>query len=297
MQPTSLLDTLSGPLTFELTQRALLGATLVSIACGVLGVLVLLRGQAFIGDALSHCVVPGVVVATMTHASQELWGAGAAILSAWGMATLVRRRVLESDPAIAVVFTGTFALGLAVISSTRSYMADLTDILFGAILAVSATDLALSGVAASVVVVAVVVLYWPLVLTSFDPVAAEGQGLPVGRLDLIFYGLLALAIVAGMIAVGTALVIGLLIVPAATARLFSRRVGVQMALSALVGCLASWIGLYVSYFFPIASGGAIILAAGGIFATALLATGGRGLAARRVRSHPAGNPIPTAGGS
>src|SRR5438105_1786641 len=99
---TDLLEMLMGPLEFELTQRALLGATLVSIACGVLGVLVVLRGQSFISDALSHCVVPGVVVATLTHASQELWGAGAAVLSAWGMAMLVRRRVLASDPAIAV---------------------------------------------------------------------------------------------------------------------------------------------------------------------------------------------------
>src|SRR4051794_16089367 len=116
MEPTSLLDRLMGPLGFELTQRALLGTTLVSIACGMLGVLVVLRGQSFITAAPSHGVVPGVVVATLTHASHELWGAAAAVAAAWGMALLVRRRVLASDPAIAVVFTGAFALGLAMIS-------------------------------------------------------------------------------------------------------------------------------------------------------------------------------------
>ena len=271
----NLLAFLAGPLQFELTQRAFVEASLVSIACGVLGVFVVLRGLAFVGDALSHCVVPGVVVAVLTQASRELWGGAAAMLSAWAIAVLTRRRVLASDPAIAVVFTGTFALGLALISGTRSYLNDLTEILFGAILAVSPTDLVISSVVAIVVLGAIVVLYWPLVLVSFDSVAARAQGLPVERLDIAFYGLLALAIVSGLIAVGTTLVTGLLIVPAATARLLVRRVAMQMVLSAAVGCLASWAGLYASYYLQIGAGGAIILAAALLFVMALLAAPAR----------------------
>ena len=262
---------LTGPLQYELTQRALLEATLVSVACGILGVFVVLRGLSFMSDALSHCVVPGVVVGVLTQASRELWGAVAAVSSAWAMALLMRRRMLTSDAAIAVVFTGTFALGLALISLTRNYLNDLTEILFGAILAVGPNDLLASGGVAAVVLVAVVLLYWPLVLVSFDPVAARSQGLPVDWLDVVFYGLLALALVSGMIAVGTTLVTGLLLVPAATARLLARRVVIQMILSALIGCLASWLGLYASYYFGVAAGGAIILAAALLFAVALLA--------------------------
>lgn len=263
---------LVGPLEFELTRRALMEATLVSMACGVLGVLVVLRGLSFISDALAHCVVPGVVIAFLTHTSQAAWAAGAALLSAWGMAALVRRGVLGSDPAIAVVFTGTFALGLALISGTRSYLNDLTEILFGAILAVGSTDLLVGGGVALVALAAVAALYWPLVLVSFDPVAARAQGLPVERLDLVFYGLLALAIVSGLIAVGSMLVTGLLIVPAATARLLAHRIATQMVLSALLGVLASWIGLYASYHVRIASGGAIVLTATLLFGLALLVT-------------------------
>ena len=197
--------------------------------------------------------------------------------------------MLGGDPPIAVVFTGMFALGLALISGTRSYLNDLTEILFGAILAVSPTDLILSSAVALIVLVAVGALYWPLVFVSFDPAAARAQGLPVERIDLAFYGLLSLAIVSGMIAVGTMLVTGLIIVPAVTARLLAHRVATQMALSALVGCLASWIGLYASYYSRLASGSGNVLAATLLFGVALLFVtlrqriGGPSLQAARLR--------------
>jgi ABC-type Mn2+/Zn2+ transport system permease subunit len=267
-------------------QRALLEGTLVSIACGVIGVLVVLRGLAFMGDALAHCVVPGVVVALIASASRELWGGLAAVLSAWAMAVLMRRQVLTSDAAIAIVFTGMFALGLAMISATRNYFDDLTEILFGAILAVGTTDLLVSGLATAIVVGVVAILYWPLLLVSFDPTAARSQGLPVERLDLAFFGLLSLTIVSAMVAVGTILVTGLLIIPAATARLIARRVSTQMILSALLGCIASWLGLYLSYYFRIAAGGAIILSAAGLFALALIVTSALRVSARALRRVP-----------
>jgi len=173
-----------------------------------------------------------------------------------------------------------FAVGLAMISATRNYLSDLTDILFGTVLAITPEDLLLSAVAATIVLATVLILYWPLVLTSFDRVAAEAQGLPVWRIDIVFYGLLALAIVSGMIAVGTVLVTGLLIVPATTARLLTNRVSAHMVVSAVIGVAACWVGLYASYYLPIASGGAIVLSAGMLFAAVLFVVGARATAIR-----------------
>src|SRR4030081_2245773 len=124
------------PLQFELTRRALLEMTLVGLACGALGVLVVPRGLSFIGDALGHCVVPGVVLAYLLHGPLELWGGVAALLSAWGMALLSRYASLGGDAAIAVVFTTMFAIGLGLISLSGSYLTDLTEILFGNVLSV-----------------------------------------------------------------------------------------------------------------------------------------------------------------
>ena len=275
-----LIDLLLAPLRFDLTRRALLEVTLVSLACGALGVLVVLRGLSFIGDALSHCVVPGVVIGYQTRGSLELWGAATAVLAAWAIAWLARRGRLGGDTAIAVVFSAMFALGLALISATGSYTNDLTEILFGNVLAVSALDLWISAATALAVLLALAVLYRPLVLASFDPNAARALGLSLGLLDLILYLLIALAIVSGAVAVGALLVTARLIVPAAAARLLARTVAGQMVTSAVLGCAAGWIGLYLSYYVRIASGGAVVLAAVALFALALALAPRSGLLAR-----------------
>lgn len=265
-----LVSFLAGPLTFDLTRRALLEVSLVGLACGTVGVLVVLRGLSFIGDALAHCVVPGVVLGYVTRGSIELWGGLAALLSAWAIALSVRGGWLGGDASIAVVYTAMFALGLALISGTGSYLNDLTEILFGNVLAVSEVDLILSSAAALVVLLAIGLLYRPLVLASFDPVGTRALGLPLRTLDLLLYGLIALAVVSGLAAVGSLLVTALLIVPAASARLLVRRVNQQMLISAALGALAGWIGLYVSYYLRVASGGAVVLAAVAIFGLALI---------------------------
>ena len=261
---------LTAPLTFDLTRRALIEVTLVGLACGALGALVVLRGLSFIGDALAHCVVPGVVVGHLTRGSLTLWGGLAALLSAWTIGFLVRRVRLGGDAAIAVVYTGMFALGLALISATGSYLNDLTEILFGNVLAVDEADLWASAAAALLVLLTLIVLYRPLVLASFDPTAARALGVPLGLLDAVLYGLIALAVVSGVVAVGSLLVTALLIVPAAAARLVARQVNTLMLLGALFGALAGWIGLYASYYVRVASGGAVVLAAAGIFGLCLL---------------------------
>jgi ABC-type Mn2+/Zn2+ transport system permease subunit len=262
----------------------------LGVACGTLGVLVVLRGLSFIGDALGHCVVPGVVAAHLLGAPMALWGGATALLSAWGIALLVRRLKLAGDPAIAIVFSGAFALGLAMISGTRSYYGDLTEILFGNVLAVGVRDITISTLMAAGVLLALVALYRPIVFASFDPVGARALGLPVERLDFVLYGLIAVAIVAGLTAVGTLLVTALLIVPAATARLLARTVVRQMVVSSALAVVAGWIGVYASYDLNVASGGAIVLASVGLFLLALIFSPRRGLLARRrpLASAPAG---------
>ena len=255
-----LVTLIAAPLQFELTRRALLEVTLVGLACGALGVLVVLRGLSFIGDALGHCVVPGVVLAHVLHGPLELWGGVAALLSAWAMALLGRYARSGGDVGIAVVFTTMFAVGLGMISLSRSYLTDLTEILFGNVLSLDLTDLAISAACAVLILVLLAVLFRPLVLVAFDPVAAAALGLPVGRLDLLLYALIALAIVSGAMAAGSLLVTALVVVPAATARLVTCSVRSQMLVAASLGCLAGWSGLYASYYWRLASGGAVVLA-------------------------------------
>ena len=262
---TSVIDVLVGPLQFDLTRRALLEVSVVGLACGALGVLVVLRGLSFIGDALGHCVVPGVVVAYLVRGPLEVWGGVAAIASSWLIAGVARSARLRGDAAIAVVFTTSFALGLALISSTRSYVTDLTEILFGNVLGVNPTDIALSTGAALVVLAALALLFRPLVLVAFDRTGATAMGLPVSALDLLLYALIALSIVSGAVAAGSLLVMALLIVPGACARLLARGVREQMLIASGLGCLSGWIGLYASYYLRLASGGAVVLAAVALF--------------------------------
>jgi manganese/iron transport system permease protein len=268
-----LLKLVAGPLQFELTLRALAELSLVSLTCGALGVLVVLRGLSFIGDALGHCVVPGVVVGYLLHSPIETWGLGAAVLSGAGIVALRSQTRLGGDTAIAIQFSASFALGLALISLSRSYLTDLTEILFGNVLSVTPIDLATSAGAALVILGVLFLLYRSLVLVAFDPTSARAVGLPVSRLDVMLYSLIGVAIVSGAVAAGSLLVTALLIVPAATARLLTRGVGSQMIVASVIGCAAGWIGLFASYYWRLASGGAVVLAAVAIFVLVLAWSG------------------------
>jgi ABC-type Mn2+/Zn2+ transport system permease subunit len=266
------VEFLSGPLSFELTRRALLEVTFVGCACGALGVLVMLRGLSFIGDGPSHTVIPGMVIGYLTRTSVELWGGSSALLSAWAMALFIRRGWLRGDASIAVVFTGAFALGLAIISSSGSYTVGLMGLLFGNILAVEPIDLTIGALAAACVIIVLAVLYRPLVLASFDPTITRALGLPIGLLDGMLYALIVLALVAGVTAMGSMLVTALLIVPPAASRLLGRQVWSQMIWSAGFAAVGGWIGVYTSYYTPVATGGAIVLSCVAIFILALLAS-------------------------
>ncbi|MEW5989196.1 MAG: metal ABC transporter permease, partial [Chloroflexota bacterium] len=201
------------PFRYSFMQTGLLAAVLVGLVCAVLGVYVVLRRMAFIGDALAHTVLPGLVVAYLNN--WNLFGGAviAGLLTALGIGWLSRRQEVREDTAIGILFTGMFALGILLISATRSFR-DLSHILFGNLLGITSSDLILIGVVAVVVLGALALFHKELELTSFDPTHAEVIGL---RPDTVRYGLLmllALTVVTGIQAVGVVLTSALLVTPA-----------------------------------------------------------------------------------
>lgn len=246
------------PLDYAFMRAGLLAALLVGLTCATLGVYVVLRQMAFIGDALAHTVLPGLVVAYLN--SWNLFGGAvvAGVLTALGIGWLSRRQEVREDTAIGILFTGMFALGILLISTVRSFR-DLSHILFGDVLGVTSADLALIAGVAVLVMLVLLLFHKELELTSFDPTHAQVIGL---RADIVRYGLLmllALTVVVGIQAVGVVLTNALLITPAATAALLTHRLPRMMAIAAVVAMLSGLVGLYVSYYFSVSSGAAIVL--------------------------------------
>ncbi|MBL8057775.1 MAG: metal ABC transporter permease [Anaerolineales bacterium] len=258
---------LTDPLRYSFMLTGLLAATLVGLTCAVLGVYVVLRRMAFIGDALAHTILPGVVAAYLAGWNLTLGALAAGLLTALGIGWFARRQALREDTAIGILFTGMFALGILLMSTVRSFR-DFSHILFGNILGVTAGDLWLMAGVTALVLAALWLFDKELELTSFDPTHAEAIGL---RADLIRYGLLgllALTVVTGIQVVGVVLTSALLITPAAAASLLTNRLPRMMALAAGVAVSAGILGLYVSYYFDVASGASIVLACTAFFGLA-----------------------------
>lgn len=223
--------------------------------------------MAFIGDALAHTILPGVVIAYLNGWSLLGGAVAAGLLTALGIGWLTRRDTVREDTAIGVVFTALFALGILLMSSVRSFR-DLSSILFGNILGVTGEDLIAIAAVAAVVLVALVLFHKELELTSFDPTHAAAIGL---RPDRLRYGLLVLlsfTVVAGVQAVGVLLTSALLITPAAAASLVTTRLPRMMAIAVAIALLSSLAGLYASYYFAVASGAAIVLTCAACFGVA-----------------------------
>jgi ABC-type Mn2+/Zn2+ transport system permease subunit len=269
------------PFTFEFMQRGLAAGLLVGIGCAVLGAFVVLRGMAFVGDALAHTVLPGVVIAFLLGVNLFVGALVAGVLTAIGIGWFSTEGQIEEDTAIGVMFSGLFALGIALLSRVQSYR-DLTHILFGNILGVTWLDLGITAAVAVLVLLAVWAFFKELVATSFDPGHATVIGLSPG---LVRYGLLimlALVVVSGIQTVGVVMVAALLVTPAATASLLTRRLPQMMGLAALLSVVAALVGLYASYYANIASGAAIVLTLTAFFVLAFLLAPRRGLLWRRI---------------
>ena len=254
-----MIEFLAAPFEFGFMQRALVGGVLVAAICALVGTYVVLRGLAFVGDALAHAAFPGVVIAYLLKGNIYLGATVFAVATALGIGLVSRRGRVSYDTAIGILFAGAFALGVLLMSTIQGYTVDLFSFLFGNVLGMSRRDLLLVGLLGALVVLIVVLLYKELLLMSFDPIVAEAMGYPVQALNYLLLGLIALTIVISIQAVGIILVVALLVTPSATAYLVTDRFFRMMLLGILLAVLAAVIGLYLSYYLNVASGAAIVL--------------------------------------
>ena len=274
------MDLILEPLGTTIFIRALVASALVGIVCAVVGTYVVLRGIAFIGDAIAHAGFPGVVAAYMIGIPFYLGAAVAAVSTALAIGWVTKRAGIRQDTAIGVLFAGTFALGVFLFSTIDGYVADLFSFLLGNVLAIGPEDLVALVVLGGGVVLVVALLWKELLYATFDPLGAAASGIPVDRLEYLFLALVALTIVVSLQAVGIILVVAMLITPAATAQLVTVRFTRLMLVAALVGVASSIAGLYLSYWLDVASGATIVLVQTATFLV-VLAFGPRGLLARR----------------
>lgn len=259
------MDALLDPLSFQFFQRALLASVLAGTVCAVIGCYVVLKGLAFIGDAVAHAAFPGVVVAYIVGAPYALGGGIAAFITAITIGWISRRSQLRVDTAIGVVFAGAFALGIFLYSTINGFVGDLFGFLVGNVLAIGTDDLIGLVVLGAIVLGIVAVLWKELLYATFDPLGAAASGLPVSGLEYLFLGLVALTIVISLQAVGIILVVAMLVTPAATAQLVTVRFVRMVLLATTIGALTSILGLYLSYWFDVASGATIVLVQTALF--------------------------------
>lgn len=263
------MNWLLAPLQFTFMQTGLLAALLVGVTCAVLGVYVVLRRMAFIGDALAHTALPGVVVAYLYGWNLFMGALAAGLLTALGIGWISRRATVREDTAIGVLFTAMFALGILMLSGMRSFR-DFTHILFGNILGVTRADLLLITAMCVLVLLVLALFHKELELASFDPLHAQVMGL---NPDLVRYGLLALLalmVVTGLKVAGVVLTSALLVTPAAAAAMLTNRLPRMMAIAALLAACSAVAGLYASYYFSVAAGSAIVLTCALLFGAAWL---------------------------
>jgi len=252
------------PLQYSFMRQALVASMLIGATCSLLGVYVVLRRMAFMGDAIAHTTLPGLVVAYLNQWNLFFGAIIAAIITALGIGWLSRREQLREDTAIGVLFSGMFALGIVLISTARSYR-DFSHMLFGNVLGVTTGDLAGIIVTGVVVVTCLLIFQKELMLTTVDPLHAQVIGLSSERMRYLLLILLALAVVTAIQAVGVVLTSALLVTPAATASLLTKRLNRMLILSVMFSTLSSVIGLYASYYLSVSSGGAIVLACTTLF--------------------------------
>lgn len=266
-----MLEALIEPLQYSFMQRSLVIAILVGIICAIIGSYLMVQRLALLGDAISHSVLPGLAIAFIIGADIFIGAFIAGVLSTVAIAFIRTRSPIKEDAAMGIVFSAFFALGITLITIVqKDNKIDLNHFLFGNILGVTAQDVRNTAIISAIVVTVVVLLYKELLFYTFDPLGAQAAGLPVNLLNFGLMVLIALTIVASLTAVGVILVLALLITPGATAYLLVKKLNQMMILGAIIGIAASISGMYISYFFNLPSGPAIVLVASGFFTLGLL---------------------------
>jgi len=272
-----MMNWLIDPFSYVFMQRGFMAALMVGVMCSIIGCYVVLRGMAFLGDAMAHAVLPGVAVAYLLSANLTLGALAAAVLVALGIGFFTRQKSIKEDTAIGILFSAALALGVALISSIRTYAMDLSHILFGNVLGVSNMDLIMTALLCIIVLGTILVFYRPFLIISFDPILAHTMRLPVTVLNYLLLVLLSITIVISIQTVGVGLVSAMLVTPGAAAYLLAKRLPAMMGISAGIGALSSLVGLYASFYLNIASGAAIVLTAALIFLLVFLFSPRRGV--------------------
>ncbi len=286
MNRRTMIDAISEPWEFAFMQRAFLAAAFAALVCSVVGVFVVLRGMAFMGDAVAHSSLAGMSVAYFFGGS-IFWGAFAwAVPASLAITFISRRTNLRLDTAIAIIFASGFAVGIILMSRVSNYTADLFGLLFGNVLGVSWAEVALIGLVAGGVLVTITALYKELLFTAYDATMSAASGIPVRFMQYLLPLLVGITTVASLKAVGIVLVLALLVTPAATAALMARRLPGIMTYSVVTGLAATVAGLYLSFHADLPTGPSIVVVATGMFLAALLFSPSKGMVWQLWRSAP-----------
>ena len=256
-----MIDHIFGPFQYGFMVRALIVSVLVGVMCPILGAYVITRGRAFMGDALAHSVLPGMVVAFLLGISPFFAAVPAGIVIAVLMGSVSRRTGISEDTSIGIVFAGMFALGLVMLSTAENVTVDIEDLLLGQVLGVSQTDVYVSVGLTALVLAGLYAFHRQLVYTTFDPIGAEVVGIRTSLVEYVLLALLALVVVIGIQAAGIVLVMAMLITPAAAGYLLARRFVGVMLIGALIGAVSAVTGLYLSFHADLPSGPAMALVA------------------------------------
>jgi manganese/iron transport system permease protein len=259
----AIISFIGQPFSYAFMQRGLIAAILVGIVCAVVGTFIVLRGMAFFGDALAHTILPGVAVGYLVSggARETLfwWALGTSVFSSLGISLISKNAKIKEDTAIGIVFAGMFALGIALISTVRSYAVDLSHFLFGDVLGVTSSNLWTIGVFVAFVLLVILAFYKEFLTVSFDPILAATLRMPVKMINTGLLILVAVTVAISLQTVGVALMVAMLVTPAATASLLTSRLPKMMVIASIIAAGSGLIGLFLSYYLSIASGAAIVL--------------------------------------
>jgi len=278
-----MVNLITAPLAYSFMQRGFLASLMVGVLCAVVGCYVILRSMAFLGDALAHAILPGVAIAYLLKGDLMVGALLAAVVVALVIGVFSRHGAIKEDTAIGIIFAAALSLGVALISTIRTYAVDLTHILFGNVLGVTVGSLWLTAALGCLVLVTIALLYKQFLVISFDPVLAATLRFPAELLRNVMLILLALTIVVSLQTVGVGLVAAMLVTPAATAYLLTRRLSTMMAVSAAIGAFSSVAGLYLSFYINVASGAVVVLTATIIFLVVFMLAPQRGMVWQWVR--------------
>jgi len=273
----SLLNWFAEPWRYEFLTRALVAAILVGGICAALGTYVVLRGMAFLGDALAHAILPGVVISFLLGWPLIVGALIVGVATALAIGAMSNRGMLREDTAIGVLFAGSLALGVALLSLTGSYAVDLSHFLFGNLLGVTSADLIWIVVLGGGVLLVLILFYKEFLIVSFDLVLASTLRMSGGFFRYLLLVLMAITIVVSLKVAGVALVVAMFVTPAAAAQLLARRVWRIMIIAGVIGSFSGLLGLYLSYYGGISSGPAVVLVATAIFLLAFLFAPRRGV--------------------